>query len=72
MRLTTVSSLAEIDPQQWNALAGSDNPFVQHDFLLALEKHDCLQQWGWHPHYIVAYGDAGLAGACPAYIKLNS
>lgn len=71
MKLTTVSSLADIDRLEWNALA-DDNPFVQHDFLLALEQHDCLHPWGWEPQYIVAYDGDSLAGACPAYIKHNS
>jgi predicted N-acyltransferase len=72
MKLKTVSSLADIDPHAWNALAASDNPFVQHEFLLALEKHHCLEPWGWQPHYILAYDSNSLAGACPAYIKHNS
>jgi predicted N-acyltransferase len=71
VKLTTVSSLADIDQHEWNALA-DDNPFVQHDFLLALEQHDCLHPWGWEPQYIVAYDDDSLVGACPAYIKHNS
>jgi predicted N-acyltransferase len=72
MKLTTVSSLAELDQHAWNALAAADNPFIQHDFLLALEKHDCLEPWGWQPHYLLAYEGSVLAGACPAYIKQNS
>ena len=72
MKLTTVSSLAEIDPLEWNALAASDNPFVQYDFMLALEQHNCLEPWGWQPHYIVAFDGSSLAGACPAYVKHNS
>jgi len=72
MKLTTVSSLAELDQHEWNALAAADNPFIQHDFLLALERHDCLEPWGWQPHYLVAYEGSVLAGACPAYIKQNS
>ena len=66
MKLTTVSSLAEIGPHEWNTLAASDNPFVQYDFFLALEP------WGWQPHYLLAYDGSSLVGACPAYIKHNS
>ena len=72
MKLSTVSSLADIEPQTWNALADSDNPFIQHDFLFALEKHDCLEPWGWQSHHILATDGNRLAGACPAYIKSNS
>lgn len=72
MKLTTVSSLADINQHDWNALADSDNPFVQHDFLFALEKHDCLDPWGWQSHHIAAYADDKLVGVCPAYVKNNS
>ena len=72
MKLTTVSSLAEIDQHEWNALAAADNPFIQHDFLLALEQHNCLEPWGWQSQHIVALEDDRLVGASPAYIKNNS
>ena len=72
MKLTTVSTLADIDQQQWHALVTADNPFIQYDFLFALEQHHCLEPWGWEPHYIVAYTGNTLAGFCPAYIKHNS
>jgi predicted N-acyltransferase len=72
MKLSTVSSLAEIDQHEWNELAASDNPFIRHDFLFALENNRCLEPWGWQPHYIVAYEGERLVGACPAYIKHNS
>jgi predicted N-acyltransferase len=72
MKLTTVSSLAEIDQRAWNELAASDNPFVQYDFLRALETSHCLEPWGWQPHYILAHVAEKLVGACPAYIKHNS
>ncbi len=57
---------------QWNALLGCDYPFLQHDFLLALEQHDCLELWGWQPVYFVLQDDDGLAAACACYIKTNS
>ncbi len=72
MKLTTVSSLAGIAAHDWNALLATDYPFVQHDFLLALEQHNCLQPWGWEPAYPVAYDSETLVGASPAYVKHNS
>ena len=72
MKLTSVSSLGDVDPEQWNTLVGDDYPFARHDFLLALEKHECLEPWGWEPNYIAAYQGERLIGACPAYIKHNS
>jgi predicted N-acyltransferase len=72
MKLSTVSSLAEIAADDWNALTGGTNPFVQHDFLYALEKHDCLHSWGWQPAYQLVHNDNELIGATPSYIKNNS
>ncbi|MCW9014983.1 MAG: GNAT family N-acetyltransferase [Gammaproteobacteria bacterium] len=73
MKLTTTQSLQHIPAEAWNALAGDSNPFIQHDFLLALESGECLQPFGWYPQYILAWSDSDeLIGASPAYIKTNS
>jgi len=73
MKLTITESLENIPADSWNALAGDSNPFIQHDFLLALETGQCLQPYGWHPQYLLIYSDdKELIGACPAYIKTNS
>jgi predicted N-acyltransferase len=40
MAVEIVSTLADIDPQQWNRLAG-DNPFLRHEFLHALHETGC-------------------------------
>ena len=73
MKLATANSLAEIPAGAWDALAGSSNPFVEHDFLLALETGHCLQPYGWQPHYLLVYSDDDeLIGAAPAYSKTNS
>ena len=72
MKIVFTDNIASIDAQHWNDLAGDSNPFIQHDFLLALEQHDCLQQWGWYPQHCLLYDNETLIGACPAYIKDNS
>ena len=73
MKLATAESLEHIPADAWNALAGTSNPFVQHDFLLALEQGQCLDNFGWHPRYLLVYADDDeLVGAAPAYIKTNS
>ena len=76
MKLSTVDSLSTVDAEQWNALvdglAGDDNPFIQYDFLHALEQHGCLENWGWQPRHILIYDKDILVGACPAYLKHNS
>ncbi|MCK4706611.1 MAG: N-acetyltransferase, partial [Gammaproteobacteria bacterium] len=76
MKLSTVDSLSTVDAGQWNALvdglAGDDNPFIQYDFLRALEQHHCLQNWGWQAQHILIHDEDVLIGACPAYLKHNS
>ena len=72
MESVFTDNIASVNAAQWNELAGDDNPFIQHGFLLALEQHNCLQPWGWSPQHCLLYDDDALIGACPAYIKDNS
>ncbi len=73
MKFSISESLKDIPASQWNALVHDNNPFVQHDFLYALERGDCLQPYGWYPRYLLIHNDEDiLIGAAPAYIKTNS
>ena len=72
MKVIFTDNIASVDQQQWNMLAGDKNPFIQYDFLNALEQNDCLQSWGWYPQHCLLYDEDTLIGACPAYIKDNS
>jgi uncharacterized protein len=73
MREGTHQSIDELDPEQWNALAGADIPFLRHEFLAALEHAECIGAGtGWSPAYISLTDDHGLAAAVPAYIKSHS
>ncbi len=72
MKIIFTDAIASVNAEHWNNLAGDSNPFIQHDFLLALEEHDCLTNWGWSPQHCLLYDDETLIGACPAYIKDNS
>jgi uncharacterized protein len=74
MRIVTHTSLEEIPPADWNALSGGRDPFLRHEFLVALERHSCVgERFGWLPRHLAAYDDAGaLIGAVPLYLKDNS
>ena len=72
MKIVFTDTIASVASGQWDALAGDSNPFIQHDFLLALEQHDCLNSWGWQPQHCLLYDGETLIGACPSYIKENS
>ena len=73
MQLSICESLKDIPADQWNALAGSNNPFIQHKFLLAFETGHCLEKFGWFPKYFLIHSENDeLIGAMPAYEKHNS
>lgn len=67
-------SVGAIGRAEWDRLAGSDNPFVSHDFLTALEdSHSVGPGTGWDPAPIVIEDAAGtLVGALPSYAKGHS
>ena len=75
MTVEIVSTLAEIDPAQWNRLSGG-NPFLRHEFLHALHESGCASdRTGWSPRYLAAFDDKDkhrLTGAMPLYVKSHS
>jgi uncharacterized protein len=63
-RTRSHQSIDELDPREWNALGGTDIPFLRHEFLAALEHTGCVgAHTGWQPHYITLSDDRGLAAA---------
>jgi predicted N-acyltransferase len=74
MQLKIQTSIASVDAAQWNAVAGTANPFLRHEFLAALEGNACVgQRQGWLPRHLLAFDDSGqLTGAVPMYLKDNS
>ena len=67
-------SVAAIPAAEWDACAGSTNPFVGHAFLAALEESASVgARSGWQPLPIVVAGADGRAAAiAPAYVKNHS
>ncbi len=74
MKLSILNGIDEVDAGAWNAVSGTGNPFLRHEFLAALERNDCLgETHGWLPRHLTAVDDAGtLVGVVPMYIKDNS
>jgi hypothetical protein len=66
-----VASFAAAD---WDACAGTDNPFLSHAFLSALEESgSATAAAGWHPVPIaIDAPDGSLAAVAPAYLKSHS
>ncbi|CAM3961206.1 GNAT family N-acetyltransferase [Bordetella tumulicola] len=71
-QLGVAPSLSQIDPSEWNALAG-DQPFVRHEFLSALHETGCAApETGWTPYYLVLRRAGQLVGGVPLYLKAHS
>ena len=67
-----VDSLASVDPQEWNALAGGQ-PFLRHEFLAALIDTGCAAaRTGWAPQFLLVRRAGALVGAMPLYAKTHS
>jgi predicted N-acyltransferase len=74
MELKILTSIAGVDAEQWNSVAGTANPFLRYEFLSALEGNACVgERHGWLARHLLAVDDNGrLAGAVPMYLKDNS
>jgi predicted N-acyltransferase len=74
LTLTLHPRIADISASEWNACAGSDNPFVSHAFLSALEDSGSAgARTGWLPqHAALRDGDGRLVAAAPMYAKSHS
>lgn len=71
--LVLTDNLQRIPAADWDALHGSDNPFISHAFLSGLETTDCLPaRFGWTPRHALVYQENRLIAAAPAYRKDNS
>ena len=73
-RVRIVESLAEVPVAAWDACASSDNPFLSHGFLEALEASgSATARTGWLPqHVLVEDADGRLLAAAPLYLKSHS
>ncbi len=74
IELSLAESIGAIAPEDWDACAGTDNPFIGHAFLSALEDSGSVGKGtGWFPRHLVARDAAGrILGAVPLYIKTHS
>ena len=73
MKITIHKNINEIPSSEWNTLVTDNNPFLQHEFLAALENHGCVSnKYGWIPCHIAIYDKQKLIGAMPLYEKHNS
>ena len=74
MRTAILDSIDSVTAAEWNRVTGTAHPFLRHEFLAALERHDCVgERYGWLPRHAAAIDEDGrLCGVVPLYLKHNS
>lgn len=70
LEFKTHSSISDIPVDQWNHLTDPNNPFLDHEFLTALEQSGCIGgDSGWVFRFIAAWDTHELIGALPVFEK---
>jgi len=73
MHCNFFTAIADIPASLWNGLFDSENPFVQHAFLLALEESGCVNpQTGWQAQHVMLMDEDQPLAVMPLYAKSNS
>lgn len=73
MHCKCYGSIADIAPALWDGLFDSENPFVQHAFLLALEESGCVSaQNGWQAQHMMLMDEDLPLAVLPLYAKDHS
>ena len=70
-----VQSIGDIPSEHWDACAGTDDPFLSHAFLKALEDSECVHaRTGWGPVHLLLEDQKGgpPSGCAPLYVKSHS
>ena len=70
---SVVDSVTGVPAQEWDALTGDNDPFLEHAFLSALERSKSVgRRAGWLPRFVLVREGTTLVGAVPLYLKDNS
>ena len=69
-----LDSIAQIDAASWNSMLRDGQPFLRHEFLLALEQSGCaVPRTGWTArHLVIDDADGRPIGAMPLFRKGHS
>ncbi|MBA3771901.1 MAG: N-acetyltransferase [Ramlibacter sp.] len=74
--IQVLASPAELDRGEWNALLArqaSPNPFMRHEYLVAMEaSRSAIPATGWTPRFIALRSGARLVAGCALYLKAHS
>ncbi len=68
-----LDSLGNISATAWNAVTGTDYPFLRHEFLYGLEQTGCTRaDTGWQPCHLLLRDGEGILAVLPLYLKSHS
>lgn len=72
--IKVLGGISDISAKDWDACAGTANPFIRHAFLSALEDSGSVStETGWTPRHMVIEDAGGRICACaPLYLKTHS
>lgn len=73
MEIKQINSMTEVNSACWNSLVQNKDPFVRHEFLLALEQSGSVStETGWYPNHLLVFDKQTLIAAMPLYLKTHS
>jgi predicted N-acyltransferase len=71
--LRLLDTVTRVEPAAWNALVGDASPFLEWEWLSALEDAGTVRpETGWLPQHLTLWRGERLVGACPLYVKGHS
>ena len=72
-KISTYDSIRHIDKAKYNSIVDNENPFLEYEFLEALEKSGCIGvNTGWVPKYLILSVRERIIGAITFYVKYDS
>ena len=68
-----LDGVRDVPREEWNALIGDGSPFLEWEWLSALEDGGTLDsESGWLPRPLTVRENGRLVAACPLYVKSHS
>ena len=72
-KLEAYGRITDVPRAAWDALVADGTPFVEWDWLAALEESGAVAvRTGWQPCHLTLWEGRTLVGACPLYVKSHS
>jgi predicted N-acyltransferase len=73
LEISFIQSIEQISVEAWGKVINCDYPFIQYDFIKALEVSGATSaKSGWLPYHLLIKDKQNLVGLMPLYIKNHS